>query len=50
MLPSPIFSFENFKDLDIIVELKRLQKQIIYFVLDRCIKIKMYTRYNNLVK
>jgi hypothetical protein len=31
MLPQPIFNFENFKDLDTIVKLKRLQKQVTYF-------------------
>lgn len=31
MLPQPIFSFENFKDLATIVELKRIQKQVTYF-------------------
>ena len=31
MLPSPIFSFENFRDLAAIVELKRLQKKVTYF-------------------
>ena len=31
MLPQPIFSFENFKDLDTIVELKRLQIWVTYF-------------------
>jgi len=31
MLPSPIFSFLNFKNLDKIVELKRVQKKVTYF-------------------
>jgi len=31
MLPQPIFSFDNLKDLDTIVELKRLQKEVTYF-------------------
>jgi hypothetical protein len=31
MLPQPIFSFENLKDLDTIVKLKRIQKQVTYF-------------------
>jgi len=31
MLPQPIFSFENFIDLDTIIELKKVQKQVTYF-------------------
>jgi len=31
MLPQPIFSFENFRDLDTIVKLKRVQRWVTYF-------------------
>ena len=31
MLPQPISNFENFRDLDTIVELKRVQKEVTYF-------------------
>ena len=31
MLPLPIFSLENFRDLAIIVEPKMLQKEVAYF-------------------
>jgi len=31
MLPQTFFNFENFRDLDTIVELKRVQKWVTYF-------------------
>jgi len=31
MLPQAFFSFENFRNLATIVELKRVQKQVTYF-------------------
>jgi len=31
MLPLPIFNFENLKNLDTIIEVKRVQKRVTYF-------------------
>ena len=49
MLPQPIFSFENFRNLDTIVKLKRVQRLVTYFCTQPlCIKgivwVNMYQK------
>ena len=49
MLPLPIFNFENLKNLDTIMEVKRVQERVTYFYIRPLCVYRKHLAYDKII-